>query len=231
MRACWWASCLIFTLAAPVSAQVIGGTATVIDGDTLDFAGTYVRLAGIDAPAADLVCTRAGENWACGEEARQVLVDLIADRKVRCVVEQSNQTGNFAHCTADGIDLSDAMVRAGFAVVPASIGPGYAEAQDVARKFSLGIWGSQFEDSVTWRPAKPPAVSLSPTALASAAPPKPRTYRDNLGRCAIKGNRSYRGDWIYYLPGQNYYDETRPEDRFCTEGAAQRAGYRPSRAG
>ena len=229
MRARWWASCLVFALAAPASAQVIGGTATVIDGDTLDFAGTYVRLAGIDAPAADLVCTRAGENWACGAEARQVLVDLIADRKLQCVVEPNNQSGTFARCTAEGIDLSDAMVRAGFAVVPANTEPGYADAQDVARKFSLGIWGSQFEDPVTWRPAKSPAVPTP--ALAPAAPRKPRIYRDNLGRCAIKGNRSYRGDWIYYLPGQSYYDETRPEDRFCTEDAAQRAGYRPSRAG
>ena len=229
MRARWWASCLAFALAAPVSAQVVGGTAKVIDGDTLDFAGTYVRLAGVDAPAADLVCTRAGENWACGAQARQMLVDLIADRRVQCVIERSNEAGVFARCTADGLDLSDAMARAGFAVVSASTGSDYAEAQEVARRYSLGIWGSQFDDPADWRQTKPPAVTT--TVAAAAAPPKPRIYRDNLGRCAIKGNRSYRGDWIYYLPGQNYYDETRPEDRFCTEDAAQRAGYRPSRAG
>lgn len=40
---------------------------------------------------------------------------------------------------------------------------------------------------------------------------------------------SRRGDWIYHLPGQPYYAETRAEAFFCTEEEAQRAGYRASR--
>ena len=49
------------------------------------------------------------------------------------------------------------------------------------------------------------------------------------GRCVIKGNHSRKGEWIYHLPGQAYYDQTRAEAIFCTEEAAQRAGYRPSK--
>lgn len=225
----WLLSVLVLVVSAPASAQVIGGTATVIDGDTLDFAGTYVRLTSIDAPAAELVCSRSGETWPCGAEARQMLVELTTGRKLECVVERQSDAGIFARCTADGIDLSDAMARAGFAVVPANAGSGYAEAQDVARRYSLGIWGSQFDDPANWRSAKPPAVTSA--ATAAVAPLKPRIYRDEFGRCAIKGNHSRYGDWIYHLPGQPYYRETRPEARFCTEEAAQRAGYRPSRAG
>ena len=47
-----------------------------------------------------------------------------------------------------------------------------------------------------------------------------------MGRCAIKGNRSRRGDWIYHLPGMPYYEATRAEEIFCTEAQAQAAGYR-----
>ena len=42
----------------------------------------------------------------------------------------------------------------------------------------------------------------------------------------IKGNQNRRGQWIYHLLGMPYYDQTRPEQLFCTEAEAQAAGYR-----
>ncbi|MFS0868115.1 hypothetical protein AB3M83_12380 [Microbacterium sp. 179-B 1A2 NHS] len=46
----------------------------------------------------------------------------------------------------------------------------------------------------------------------------------------IKGNQTTRhtSDWIYHVPGGQYYGVTNPEECFATEGAAQRAGYRAS---
>lgn len=46
----------------------------------------------------------------------------------------------------------------------------------------------------------------------------------------IKGNQTTRHttDWIYHMPGQQYYDVTDPEQCFATEKAAQNAGYRKS---
>ena len=44
--------------------------------------------------------------------------------------------------------------------------------------------------------------------------------------CNIKGNRNRKGQWIYHVPGMPYYDQTRPEEIFCTEAEAQAAGYR-----
>jgi hypothetical protein len=41
----------------------------------------------------------------------------------------------------------------------------------------------------------------------------------------IKGNRGSNG-WIYHLPGMPYYGRTRAEEMFCSEAAAQAAGYR-----
>ena len=52
--------------------------------------------------------------------------------------------------------------------------------------------------------------------------------------CDIKGNVSTRGERIYHVPGQKYYDETRisvthGERWFCSEKEARDAGWRKSR--
>jgi len=54
------------------------------------------------------------------------------------------------------------------------------------------------------------------------------------GECNIKGNVSTRGERIYHVPGQRYYDETRisashGERWFCSEEEARAAGWRRSR--
>ncbi|MFI2296969.1 hypothetical protein [Isoptericola sp. NPDC019571] len=47
----------------------------------------------------------------------------------------------------------------------------------------------------------------------------------------IKGNRttSHSTDWIYHVPGGQYYKKTKPEECFTTEAAARKAGYRASK--
>jgi hypothetical protein len=52
--------------------------------------------------------------------------------------------------------------------------------------------------------------------------------------CKIKGNVSTRGERIYHVPGQKYYNETRisashGERWFCSEEEARAAGWRKSR--
>lgn len=52
--------------------------------------------------------------------------------------------------------------------------------------------------------------------------------------CNIKGNVSTRGERIYHVPGQDYYDETRisaahGERWFCSEEEARAAGWRRSK--
>ncbi|TDL42244.1 hypothetical protein [Microbacterium oleivorans] len=47
----------------------------------------------------------------------------------------------------------------------------------------------------------------------------------------IKGNQTTRHtkDWIYHVPGGQYYNATHPEQCFATAAAAQKAGYRASK--
>jgi hypothetical protein len=53
-------------------------------------------------------------------------------------------------------------------------------------------------------------------------------------RCNIKGNVNTRGEKIYHVPGQRYYNQTRisashGERWFCSEEEARAAGWRKSK--
>mgnify|MGYP001098927974 CR=1 FL=1 len=74
-------------------------------------------------------------------------------------------------------------------------------------------------------------VAKPPPDVARPAPAKTvsEDYRDTSERCAIKGNHSRKGELIYHLPGQTYYNQTRPEAMFCSEAEARAAGYRKSK--
>lgn len=57
---------------------------------------------------------------------------------------------------------------------------------------------------------------------------------DQRASCDIKGNISKSGEYIYHLPGDEYYaqtriDESRGERWFCSESDARAAGWRHSK--
>ena len=80
MRALTIALCL---LATPALADV-AGTASVIDGDTLEIHGQRIRLHGIDAPESRQLCRLDGKPWQCGKDAANALAEKIARRPVTC---------------------------------------------------------------------------------------------------------------------------------------------------
>ncbi len=54
------------------------------------------------------------------------------------------------------------------------------------------------------------------------------------GGCNIKGNVSTKGERIYHVPGQKYYNDTviqssHGERWFCSEAEARAAGWRKSK--
>ena len=57
---------------------------------------------------------------------------------------------------------------------------------------------------------------------------------EEVSACTIKGNVNTRGERIYHVPGQKYYDETQisathGERWFCSEQEARAAGWRKSK--
>ncbi|SHF93740.1 Metal-dependent hydrolase, beta-lactamase superfamily II [Caldanaerobius fijiensis DSM 17918] len=54
-----------------------------------------------------------------------------------------------------------------------------------------------------------------------------KVYVDSSGRGLIKGNINSKGEKIYHIPGDPWYDRTKAERWFKTEAEAQAAGFRP----
>lgn len=134
--------------------EMLEGHAFAVDGDTLDLAGTRVRLTGIDAPELRQECMRAGRPWACGEAARRMLQEALRAGPVACAASRRDTYGRpLAVCRVGGVNLSEHMAQQGFAV--AYLGRAYAGAEAEARAAGRGIWGASFEAPADWRAAHP----------------------------------------------------------------------------
>lgn len=165
--------------------------------------------------------------------AERQLRELVASKEVFCQGQEKDAYGRLlAVCTAGRDELNKTIVEQGWATAFRKYSDSYAATETRARQAKLGIWSSTFLLPEDYRRANQPAEQRArqgaarPQSVASASRGQQRG-----GGCAIKGNRSRRGEWIYHLPGMAYYEETRPEEIFCTEAAALAAGYRRSRAG
>jgi endonuclease YncB( thermonuclease family) len=100
---------------------------SVTDGDTFRCtSGTRVRLSSIDAPEMPGSC-RPGRNCAPGNPyaAKAALQRLIGGRTVQCEKVGMSYDRVAAWCSANGMDLSCAMVRGGYAVILAQFDRGH----------------------------------------------------------------------------------------------------------
>lgn len=212
------AGALVFSGLTPVHARApekLSGRATVIDGDTLDIAGTHVRLEGIDAPEASQTCgSRWIGSWKCGAAASAALNKLVDGRRVDCESRGQDKYGRIlGYCAVDGRDLNAEMVRAGLAWAFVKYSTTYVKEEEQARTAKLGIWQGDAEPAWVYRDKR----------WAAAEPVAP-------GGCAIKGNVTAHGH-IYHMPWSPWYgkvrvDAAKGERWFCSEAEAKSAGWR-----
>ncbi len=59
--------------------------------------------------------------------------------------------------------------------------------------------------------------------------PKTNQASEQDCTCNIKGNKNSKGEKIYHMPGQQFYDKTNAEETFCSAAEAKAAGYRASK--
>lgn len=130
----------LFGRGEPAFAQAVG--TRVIDGHTLEIAGTIVRLFGIEAPETDQLCAVPEGRWSCGEFARAALQDLVRGRAVTCTpVSGDLYTGvTIAHCEAAGRDLGVTMVAGGWALALQRATRDYVPQEARARAVGAGLW-------------------------------------------------------------------------------------------
>ncbi len=139
--------------APQATGDAIAGRARVVDGDSLEVAGRRIRLFGIDAPEGRQTCRDARDrSYRCGEDARRALAGLIGGREVSCTPVGESHDRDVAVCTAGGRDLSEAMVRDGFAIELRNHSRGrYSAAEREARDAKRGLWAGSFERPGAWR--------------------------------------------------------------------------------
>ena len=210
---------------------MVSGPARVVDGDTLEVAGTRVRLHGIDAPESKQRCRAGGRPWACGREATRALKARIGTRTVACETRDRDRYGRtVAVCRAGGADLNAWMVAHGWAFAYRRYAADYAGEEAAARAAGRGIWRGDVVAPWDWRRGERLAGEGSAAQPAVSRP----AAQPGAGRCAIKGNIGKGGARIYHVPGGRFYERTRidaakGERWFCTEAEARAAGWRRSR--
>ena len=222
---------LVLALSSAAHAQTpVHGPAQAKDGDSLMVGDTEVRLFGIDAPEWEQYCQRNGQEWGCGTAAAEKLKDLMTGRNVVCTsVGMDEHKRVLGRCMAGATDVNRAMVASGYAVAFRRYSSDYVSAEDSAKVNKRGIWAGTFQMPSDFRHAGDTPVPVRPKTSTKRSAPRAVSsdwQARATGNCNIKGNRSRRGEWIYHVPGMPYYDQTRPEEIFCTEVEARAAGYR-----
>lgn len=219
------AACALCACEPPAT---ISGSATVVDGDSLEIGRISVRLHAVDAPEGRQSCTRGGVEWRCGEAAASRLRQLVRSSTIVCTEKDIDSYGRtVAVCTNGTADLGAEMVRTGFALAYRQYGDDYVNQEAEARAARRGLWASDFTPPWEWR--RNPRPERVSTASPAAAPAAERSSGD----CLIKGNISENGR-IYHVPGSRDYDVTRVDESrgerwFCSEQQAQAAGWRAPR--
>ena len=140
--------CVCLALSATSRAQetVVAGTATVIDADQIEVAGTRVILFGIDAMDRNQTCTVEGRGWDCWAAAVRALQELVANAPVTCVDQGLPDPLRriYAVCRIGEVDIGESMVHAGMALAFRRQSEAYVEAESEARAEPRGIWRSKF---------------------------------------------------------------------------------------
>jgi endonuclease YncB( thermonuclease family) len=198
-----------------------------VDGDTIDVAGTRIRLEGIDAPEAGQSCNRRdGGTWDCGTEATRVLTSLINGSAVQCAVEGRDVYGRALGTCFPALRMESPqrrasvnaeMVRRGLAWAFVKYSSTYVSEEAAARQAQSGIWQAATRTASDHRATR--WVSAS-----EAAP----------DGCAIKGNISHSGR-IYHMPWSPWYAKVvmradKGTRWFCSEAEAVAAGWRAAYA-
>jgi endonuclease YncB( thermonuclease family) len=235
-------SLFIAMLCIPALAQAadLTGVPKIRDGDQMTIGATRIRLAGIHSPGLDQLCLNAaGERWTCGVAAHEALVEHVGDKSWTCHVLRTDRFGrSVAKCEVDGEDISQWMVKSGWALSYVRFSHAYDADEKAAREAKAGLWAGAFFAPWDWRvrnkkttilgSIKPPEDAL-PILLASASghvAPSPT--------CRIKGNVNRAGVCIYHTPESRWYAKismriSKGTRWFCSKEEAEAAGCRETR--
>ncbi len=135
---------------ANYSSEEFAGSAKIIDGDSLEVAGTEIRLFGIDAPEYTQRCSRqsSAESFDCGKEAVIHLRRLIGGQDVVCDGWDTDKyERRLATCSVGETNINEQMVADGWAVAFGK----YEQVEQEAKRAKRGLWAGEFVSPSQWR--------------------------------------------------------------------------------
>ena len=126
----------------------------ITDGDSLRSGDIRIRLHGIDAPEMRQMCDHNG-TYACGRAAKAYLASFLEDgATVRCDHLDTDRYKRLVmRCYHRGIDISAAMVRAGWALAYRRYAKDYIADEQEAKAAKRGLWAGTFQTPEAWRRA------------------------------------------------------------------------------
>ena len=197
------------------AAEDASSPATVVDGDTLEIGGRTVRFYGIDAPELGQFCLNGSRRYRCGYEAALMLKKLVGNGIVQCQPTPVDPDDTGQICSVELLDLAEAMLRRGYAVVRPNALAVYRKAEQDAKQARLGIWRGDFISPAEWRDGRRMQVQSG----------------DPSQVCDIKGIIGDKGDKVYLVASDPEYeaievDQSRGEKLFCSDDEAELAGWR-----
>ena len=155
VRAIWIALAAYFGTGVTVSlsAPAIQGTASVIDGDTIEIRGERIRLDAIDAPESSQLCLDAdSKRYRCGQKSAFALADFIGRSVVSCDPKGRDRYKRvIAVCYKGETNLNAWMVTHGWTVAYRMYGNDNIREEDEARLAGRGIWAGLFDMPWDWR--------------------------------------------------------------------------------
>ena len=124
----------------------------ITDGDTIRINGEKIRFSGIDTPELRQTCLKQGIEVPCGIEAKQILIDKIADNKIVCIREGKDQyKRSLAECFVNDESLSSYLVKSGYAFAYRRYSKKFITDEDFARTNKIGMWSMEFDYPWDWR--------------------------------------------------------------------------------
>lgn len=195
---------------------------SVIDGDTIrilmDGQEETVRYLLIDTPETNQA--QSGPQ-PLGPEATAENKRLLESGNVSVELDVGDRYDQYdrllAYVYADGTSVQEHLLESGLARIAYVFPPNtskleeFKEAEQLAKDTEIGIW--EFPGYAHDRGFDEERYGTSSSL---------QTHGD----CRIKGNINRSGDKIYHMPHEHSYDQTNPEEWFCTEQEARDAGFR-----
>ena len=118
----------------------------ITDGGTIRINGEKIRFSGIDTPELKQTCFKEGVKNFCGKEAKQILIDKIANNKVTCIREGKDRyKRTLAECFVKKESLSSYLVRSGYAFAYRKYSKKFIPDEEYALINKLGMWSMEFD--------------------------------------------------------------------------------------